>query len=61
MVEGRDPPKEPSRQELMKVPTAHQQQGSDPLPGESETDYVARQRAMQEQVGIIPSQQYGFC
>ncbi len=25
-------------------------QGSDPLPGESEADYIARQRALQEQV-----------
>eukprot|EP00607_Mallomonas_marina_P007303 CAMPEP_0182418184 /NCGR_PEP_ID=MMETSP1167-20130531/2653_1 /TAXON_ID=2988 /ORGANISM="Mallomonas Sp, Strain CCMP3275" /LENGTH=406 /DNA_ID=CAMNT_0024592243 /DNA_START=381 /DNA_END=1601 /DNA_ORIENTATION=- len=49
MVEGRPLPKEPSRSELMVVPSSNQQAGSDPLPGESESDYVARQRLLQEQ------------
>eukprot|EP01041_Mallomonas_annulata_P005128 gene5128-10252_t len=59
MVEGRNPPKEPSRQELMTVPTGGHQQGSDPLPGESEADYVARQRLIQEQARERMRQKFG--
>ena len=51
IVEKRDPPTElPSAEPGAKGETMSDVQGSDPLPGESEVAYVARQRKLQEQV-----------
>jgi hypothetical protein len=51
MVEGRPLPTElPKAAEQQSSGTL--EQSSDPLPGESETQYVARQRALQEQVRL---------
>jgi len=46
-VEGR-----PLPTQLPKDDSSHVAQGSDPLPGESEADYVARQRRLQDEVCI---------
>ena len=49
-MEGRDPPPAPDKATLLAAVTPSSQQGSDPLPGESESDYIARQRRLQEEV-----------
>lgn len=51
VVEKREPPTELPSEVHGGVGTMEDEQGSDPLPGESEEAYVARQRKLQEQVG----------
>lgn len=52
-VEGKPLPTE------LKAPTSNVVQGSDPLPGESEVDYVARQRKLQEEARERMRQKFG--
>jgi ADP-ribosylation factor GTPase-activating protein 1 len=52
-VEGRPLPTE------LKAPSSNVIQGSDPLPGESEKDYVARQRKLQEEARERMRQKFG--
>ena len=48
LVEGRQPPTDLPAQKVCQ--NSVDQQGSDPLPGESEADYVVRQRKLQNEV-----------
>lgn len=53
IVEKRDPPTELPSDHPDMGGSGGDDHGSDPLPGETEEAYVARQRKLQEQVGIL--------
>jgi ADP-ribosylation factor GTPase-activating protein 1 len=64
IVENREPPTElPRGEEQQGGAGAGDEQGADPLPGESEAAYVARQRSLQEKVRNLTQrwEQSGRC
>lgn len=59
IVEGKEVPREPSRQDMLVKSASSAATSTEALPGESDADYVARQRMLQEQARERLRQKFG--